>query len=318
MPIGPVIPSRPACPARPACRSCPCRTPRRPGWPRPSASPSGPHPYPSKRRPSGSRPRGAPPIAPIDCPNWERKPSAKSRSMPGRNSRPASRAPKPRSRGAAVRCPMCSTTCSAVARPKRAESAAGIRSAFSIVRVASPSVTSSPRGVRQRQRLLPRHRARRRAPRPRPSLTTRPPGKRASYSPPCSPRPPAHCRPTWRSPTVNALVAARLSVIARASTTPAPASTLASATEMPSGPIARVHGLFDSGRSAGVQTAPTAPRSSVAVSDTPTASDECGRTVMIQHRFCPPRASRPPPRCSSPAAARRGAPCSPDATGSSR
>ena len=73
--------------------------------------------------------------------NDDRKPSAKSRSLPGWNSRPANRARKPRRRGAAIRSSMCSTTCSAVARPKRASSAAGIRSVFSIVPVASPSVS---------------------------------------------------------------------------------------------------------------------------------------------------------------------------------
>ena len=64
--------------------------------------------------------------------------------MPGRSSRPANRARKPRSRGAAIRCSTCSTTCSAVARPNRASSAAGIRSAFSIVPVASASSSHAP------------------------------------------------------------------------------------------------------------------------------------------------------------------------------
>ena len=63
----------------------------------------------------------------------------KSRSMPGRRSRPANRARKPGSRGFAIRASTCSTTCCAVARPNRASSAAGSRSAFSIVPVASAS-----------------------------------------------------------------------------------------------------------------------------------------------------------------------------------
>ena len=59
---------------------------------------------------------------------------------PVRRTGPGSPAP----RGAAIRSSMCSTTCSAVARPKRASSAAGIRSVFSIVPVASSSVTTAP------------------------------------------------------------------------------------------------------------------------------------------------------------------------------
>ena len=43
---------------------------------------------------------------------------------------------KPRLRGPAIRSSMWVTTCSAVARPKRASSAAGIRAVFSIVPVA--------------------------------------------------------------------------------------------------------------------------------------------------------------------------------------
>ena len=69
-------------------------------------------PWPDGRAPIGdapieaalidAAPTGFAPIAvaPIGCPNCDRKPSAKSRSMPGRNSRPANRARKPRSRGA--------------------------------------------------------------------------------------------------------------------------------------------------------------------------------------------------------------------------
>ena len=130
----------------------PCTLPDGP-WPVMAAAPA---PWPDGRAPIGdapieaalidAAPTGFAPIAvaPIGCPNCDRKPSAKSRSMPGRNSRPANRARKPRSRGAAIRCSTCSTTCSAVARPNRASSAAGIRSAFSIVPVASASSSHAP------------------------------------------------------------------------------------------------------------------------------------------------------------------------------
>ena len=74
---------------------------------------------------------------PVGCANCDTRPSAKSRSCPGRSSRPAKRARKPRRRGAAIRSSMCVTTCSAVARPKRASSAAGTRSVFRIVPVAA-------------------------------------------------------------------------------------------------------------------------------------------------------------------------------------
>ena len=61
--------------------------------------------------------------------------------MPRRSSRPANRPRKPGSRGAASRSSTCSTTCTAAARPNRASSARGIGSWFSIVPVASPSVS---------------------------------------------------------------------------------------------------------------------------------------------------------------------------------
>ena len=64
--------------------------------------------------------------------------------MPRRTSRPATRALKPRCRGAAIRSSMYSTTCSAAARLKRTRSAAGIRSVFLIVPVASPSSSHAP------------------------------------------------------------------------------------------------------------------------------------------------------------------------------
>ena len=96
---------------------------------------------PIEAAPIGAAPPG--PI-PIGCANCDMKPSAKSRSIPGRNSRPANRARKPRSREPAIRSSTCSTTCSAVARPKRASSAAGIRSVFSIVPVASASSSHAP------------------------------------------------------------------------------------------------------------------------------------------------------------------------------
>ena len=91
--------------------------------------------------PSGAAPAGP---MPIGCANCDIRPSAKSRSSPSRSSRPANRARKPRCRGAAIRSSMWVTTCSAIARPKRAKSAAGIRSVFSIVAVASRSVIGPP------------------------------------------------------------------------------------------------------------------------------------------------------------------------------
>ena len=96
-------------------------------------------------------PVGMAPAGPIGCANADRRPSAKSRSRPGCSSRPANRARKPRRRGAAIRSSMWVTTCSAVARPKRASSAAGIRSAFSIVPVASPSPRFAPEAFDNRR-----------------------------------------------------------------------------------------------------------------------------------------------------------------------
>ena len=67
-----------------------------------------------------------------------------SRSMPRRSSRPAKRPLKPGSRGAASRSSTCSTTCTAAVRPNRAKRARGSGSRFSIVPVASPSVSRPP------------------------------------------------------------------------------------------------------------------------------------------------------------------------------
>ena len=103
--------------------------------------PGAPMPTPGMCEPIGDTPIGFVPAAP---PNCDRKSSAKSRSMPGPTSRPANRARKPGSRGFAIRSSTCSTTCSADARPNRAISAAGSRSAFSIVPVASPSSRRAP------------------------------------------------------------------------------------------------------------------------------------------------------------------------------
>ena len=80
-------------------------------------------------------------VAPAIPPSPRRKLSATSRSIPRRNSRPANRPRKPGSRGAASRSSTCSTTCTAAVRPNRASSARGIGSWFSIVPVASPSVS---------------------------------------------------------------------------------------------------------------------------------------------------------------------------------
>ena len=59
-----------------------------------------------------------------------------SRSM----ARPAMRPSKPGARGALTRCSTWSTTCTAAVRPKRATSAAGSASLFSVVPVAVASV----------------------------------------------------------------------------------------------------------------------------------------------------------------------------------
>ena len=119
-----------------------------PGMPAPA--PCAPMPI-GATPPIAAPPIGAAPAVPIGCAYCDRepracdrKPAAKSRSLPDRSSRPASRARKPRSRGAAIRSSIVVTTCSAVARLKRAKSAAGIRSAFSIVPVASPSARYAP------------------------------------------------------------------------------------------------------------------------------------------------------------------------------
>ena len=80
---------------------------------------------------------------PVGCANRDRKPSANSRSLPGGSSRPASRARKPRCRGAAIRSSTWVTTCSAVACPKRASSAAGPVHAQITMRSISSTVTVS-------------------------------------------------------------------------------------------------------------------------------------------------------------------------------
>ena len=67
-----------------------------------------------------------------------------SRSIPRRSSRPATSPRKPGSRGASMRSSMCSTTCTAAVRPKRASSARGSGSRLTIVPVASPSATRPP------------------------------------------------------------------------------------------------------------------------------------------------------------------------------
>ena len=65
---------------------------------------------------------------------------------------------------------------------------------------------------------------------------------------------------------------------AKASTAPAPSSTRATATEMPTGPITRADGLFDSGRPDSVDTDPAG---SVIV----TSPFDDGRTPIVQRRF---------------------------------
>ena len=77
-------------------------------------------------------------------PELRQEAERESRSLPGWNSRPANRARNPRPRDAASRCSICSTICSAVARPNGARSAAGIGSTFSIVPVVSPSCSHAP------------------------------------------------------------------------------------------------------------------------------------------------------------------------------
>ena len=140
MPIAPVMPPpTPLRPVRPIALPIPAvPAPKAPG-------PAACEPVAIGAAPIALPCIGAAPARPVPIgANDDRKPSAKSRSMPGWNSRPANRARKPRRRGAAIRSSMCSTTWSAVARPMRAKSAAGIRSAFSIVPVVSPSVTTAP------------------------------------------------------------------------------------------------------------------------------------------------------------------------------
>ena len=127
-PVPPVMAVMPAPPAAPAEQPMPA-------VPVPGPPPAAWEPIAIEAPPPGPMPIGA---------NDDRKPSAKSRSLPGCSSRPANRARKPRCRGAAIRSSMVVTTCSAVARPKRARSAAGIKSLFSIVPVASPSAMSAP------------------------------------------------------------------------------------------------------------------------------------------------------------------------------
>ena len=85
-------------------------------------------------------------FAPADPPNWLRKLRGTSRSIPGRSARPANRPSTPGARGAWSRSSTCSTTCTAAVRPNRASSARGSGSRFSIVPVASPSVSRPPEG----------------------------------------------------------------------------------------------------------------------------------------------------------------------------
>ena len=134
MPIAPVIPPMPVMPIPPPKPVVPVPKVPAPAPPACELIPIEAAP------PIGAAPAGPAPIGAND----DRKPSAKSRSLPRCSSRPANRARKPRCRGAAIRSSMWVTTCSAVARPMRASSAAGIRSAFSIVPVASPSATCAP------------------------------------------------------------------------------------------------------------------------------------------------------------------------------
>ena len=139
---------------------------------------------------------------PDALPSWPRTLSAISRSMPGRSARPATRPSMPGARGAASRSSTCSTTCTAAVRPNRASSARGNGSALSIVPVASPSVRCPPDTF------------------DKVSVNVSSPSSCASSSTATvivrddSPvwnvsvplagrvvrRPPARCRPTWRSP----------------------------------------------------------------------------------------------------------------------
>ena len=89
-------------------------------------------------------------FAPSDGASRLRNSTAISRSMPGRTCRPATWPRKPVSRCASIRSCTCSTTCTAAARPNRAKSAFGSGSRFSIVPVASPSVTRPPEGLDSR------------------------------------------------------------------------------------------------------------------------------------------------------------------------
>ena len=139
--------------------------------------------------PAGPRPIGA---------NCGRKPSANSPSLPAAAPGPR-RARKPRCRATAIRRSICSITCSAVARRNRASNVAGIRSVFSIVPVACPSVSPPLDAFDSRSVSLSSHSTYASSTHPdldRPP-TTRPPERRASRSPPCSPRPP--CRPLAKS-----------------------------------------------------------------------------------------------------------------------
>ena len=126
----PIAPAMPVMPTVPVAQPMPAVPAPNPPAPAPCA------PIPICAAPDGPMP--------IGCANCDSRPSAKSRSCPDCSCWPAKRARKPRRRGAAIRSSMWVTTCSAVARPKRASSAAGIRSAFSIVPVASPSVRCAP------------------------------------------------------------------------------------------------------------------------------------------------------------------------------
>lgn len=78
--------------------------------------------------------------------NCWRMPTAACSSLPLPIRLPGTRASTPGCRGAEMRSSTCSTMCTAAVRPKRAMSAAGIASWFSIVPVAVALVSTAPEG----------------------------------------------------------------------------------------------------------------------------------------------------------------------------
>ena len=96
------------------------------------------------------------------------------------------------------------------------------------------------------------------------------------------------------------LLALRLSVTAKASTAPAPSSTRASATAIPTGPATVAEGLLVNGRrfSPLVQIAPDTAHSRPAGSVIVTAAPESGLTVILNRSRRPstrlPPVTRPP------------------------